>query len=94
MVGADGSVLGTCVLEGPGPPNLAAVDHVARLQLLAGRLGGSIALDATTPALAELLDLAGLSVEVRGQAENWEERGRIQEHVEPGDPSPRDLEDL
>jgi hypothetical protein len=94
VIAADGSVLGTHVLAGKGLPDLAAVDDVARLQLSATRLGGGIVLVAAVAALRELLDLAGLSVEMRGEAEEGEDRRGVQEHVEPGDPAACDLEDL
>jgi hypothetical protein len=87
VVGPDRSVIGTRILEGRGLPSLAAVDDVARLQLCAARLGGGIFLDSVTQALRELLDLAGLSVEMRGEAEEGEYRLGVQEHVEPGDPA-------
>jgi hypothetical protein len=73
VLGPDGTVLARRVLAGAGRPGLAAVDRVARLALLAGRIGGSIALTEVAPALAELLALAGLPVEVEGQAELGEE---------------------
>ena len=88
VLGPDGVVLGTCVLRGRGHPDLKAVDDVAHLQLLATRLGGAIVLDAASPALRELLELAGLAVEVRGQAEHGEDLRCVQEHVEPGDTAP------
>jgi hypothetical protein len=48
------------LLAGEGPPDLAVVEIVARCQLLARRAGGRIWLEEMSPALAELLDLAGL----------------------------------
>ena len=82
IVGPDGTVLAGCVLEGSGAPDLGTVDHVARQALLAARLGGSIALDDVSPAMRELLDLAGLGVEVQGQAELGEEPFGVQEGQE------------
>ena len=59
--GADGSLLASWVMEGIGPPGLAAVDTIARLTLVAGRGGGTVILDAVCPALHDLLVLAGLA---------------------------------
>jgi hypothetical protein len=42
-------------------------------------------LEEVSPALAELLDLAGLRGEVSGQAEGREDALGIQERVDPGD---------
>jgi hypothetical protein len=64
ILGPGGLELGTSVLEGPGDPDLAAVDRIARLALLARRDGGTLVLAEVCPELAELLELAGLGVEV------------------------------
>jgi hypothetical protein len=88
VVGPDGTVLVGCLLEGTGPPDLGAVDDVARLALLAGRLGGGITLAEVSPVMRALLELAGLRVEMDGQAEFGEEPRGIQqgqEEVHPGD---------
>jgi hypothetical protein len=69
VVGPDGTVAATCDLDGPGSPGIDAVDDVARLALLASRLGGGITLGEVSPAMRELLELAGLCVEMEGQAE-------------------------
>jgi hypothetical protein len=89
IVRRDGTVLADCVLEGSGVPNVGAVDEVARLALLAIRLGGRIAIAEVSPVLRELLDLAGLPVEMEGQAELGEEPLGVQERqeeVHPDDP--------
>ena len=89
--GADGAVLGGFALEGPCDPDLGAVDALARVALQAARLGGGITLSDVAPALRELLELAGLGVEVAGQAEVGEERTAVvdrQEEAHPGDPPP------
>jgi hypothetical protein len=77
------------------PPDLSVVDHVARLQLAARRLGCSIRLRDACGQLWELLDLTGLAgvvnsagaldVEVGGEPERGEEVG-VEERVESGDP--------
>lgn len=59
ILGPDGAVLASRVLEGPGPPDIGAVDQVASLVLLAGRLGGGVTLSEVCVALRELLGLAG-----------------------------------
>jgi hypothetical protein len=86
LVGADGAVLGTLVVDGPGRPDMGAVDDVARFRLRAERLGGQAVIETASPFLLELLELAGLSVEVRRQPEAGEDRGRAQEGVDSGDP--------
>jgi hypothetical protein len=91
VVGPAGPEVVTCVLEGQGSPDLAAVDDVARLALLAVRLGGRIVLAEVSPAFRTLLELADLSVEVEGQVESGEEPlgiQRGQEEAHGGDPPP------
>lgn len=48
-------------VAGSGPPDLAAVDRVARLALRAKRMGGRLVISELSPRLLELLDLTGLS---------------------------------
>ncbi|MFI1568251.1 STAS domain-containing protein [Streptomyces sp. NPDC020490] len=74
-------------VAGIGPPGLAAVDLLARLQLAARRAGGGIRLRDPAPALQALLDLVGLRFEVEGQAEQREPPLGVEEAVEPGDPA-------
>ena len=69
VVGPDGTELVRCVLEGAGTPGLGTVDDVARLALWAGRLGGTVVVTEVSAFLGALLALAGLGVEVPGQAE-------------------------
>jgi len=64
MVGPDGVALASNVLEGPVAPDMSAVDHVARLALMAKRLGGGVVLTEVCPDLRALLELAGLGVEM------------------------------
>ena len=78
------------------PPDLAVVDRLAKLQLVARRRGCSIQLLTVSGEVWELLDLAGLArlvrvtgelvVEVGGQPEGGEERG-VDEVVMPDDPA-------
>src|SRR5215831_4198949 len=67
VVGADGTRRVT-VLTGDGPPSLALVEGLARFQFAARRAGGRVWLEDVSPALGELLDLAGLRQQVTGQA--------------------------
>jgi ABC-type transporter Mla MlaB component len=76
-----------CDVGGLGPPGLAAVDLLARLQLTARRAGGRIRLRDPGPGLHALLDLVGLRFEVEGQTEQREPALGVQEAVEPGDPA-------
>ncbi|MGW2523997.1 STAS domain-containing protein [Streptomyces sp. NPDC001617] len=70
-----------------GPPGLAAVDLLARLELAARRAGGRIRLRDPVPSLRALLDLVGLRFEVEGHAEQREPPLRVEEEVEPGEPA-------
>jgi hypothetical protein len=88
IVVADTTALICHELDGPGLPDLGAVDEVGRLALLAGRLGGRIILSDVCPAMHALLELAGLRVEVEGEPEVGEESLGIeegQEELHPGD---------
>jgi len=76
-----------CDVAGLGPPGLAAVDLLARLELTARRAGGRIRLRDPAPALHALLDLVGLRFETEGQVEQGEPALRVEEAVEPGDPA-------
>ena len=79
------------VLEGPGDPDLASVEEVARLALWAARDGGSVLLSEVSAELDELLELSGLGIEVERQAEGGEEAlvvDQVEEEAHPGDPSP------
>ncbi|MEU6349988.1 STAS domain-containing protein [Streptomyces sp. NPDC047072] len=76
-----------CDVAGLGPPGLAAVDLLARLQLTARRAGGRIRLRDADPALHGLLGLVGLSFEMEGQVEQGEPALGVQEEVEPGEPA-------
>lgn len=97
VTGPDGGALATVALAGAGPPTLGAVDLVARLALLAGRLGGRVVVEAASPELRTLLALAALGVEVEGQPELGEQPLGLeegQEEVHAGDPAPDHLQHL
>ncbi|MER6675746.1 STAS domain-containing protein [Streptomyces sp. NPDC000983] len=86
LLEATGAGVVVCDVAGLGPPGLAGVDLLARLQLAARRSGGRIRLRDPDPALPGLLDLVGLRFEVEGQPEQREPALGVQEAVEPGDP--------
>ena len=88
IVGPDGTVLATRVLTGTGEPDLGDVEKLAMLKLAAARIGGGIVLDAVCAHLVELLELAGLSVEVRGKAEHRKDLPGVQERVDRDDTTP------
>jgi hypothetical protein len=71
------------------PPELGAIDGLARLQLVAKRQGTEIRLCEVASELRELLALCGLGdvlcVEVSGQAEQREERVGVEEEGQLGD---------
>ena len=68
---------------------LGVIDRLARLQLIAGRLGCAIRLRGACEELVGLLDLTGLAdrlaVEVGGKPEGGEQAG-VEEVVVPDDP--------
>ncbi len=88
FVAPDGTVWTTRVMTGYGNPDLSDVDELARLQLWATRLGASIVLDSVCPRLLELIELAGLPVQMRGKSEHREDLRRAQKDVETDDPTP------
>ncbi|MFI8243241.1 STAS domain-containing protein [Streptomyces sp. NPDC085866] len=76
-----------CDVGGLGPPGLAVVDLLARLELAARRAGGRIRLRDPDPALRALLDLVGLRFQAEGEAEEREPALGVEEEVEPGQPA-------
>jgi hypothetical protein len=88
IVGQAGIVLADRALVGSAAPDLDAVDELAWMALIAGRIGGGITLDRVSPELRELLELCGLGVEVERKAEGREESLGVEEGekiVHPGD---------
>lgn len=83
-IAQDGTALGVWLLEGSGLPGLPALAEVAERALEARRAGGRLVLDAATSELAELIELAGLPVEVRRQAEGREQSLGVDEVEEEG----------
>jgi hypothetical protein len=78
VVGPDGTRR-VVLLTGEGPPGVAVVGELARIQLSARRAGGQMWLEDVCAELGELLDLAGLRREVGGQAEGGEQAPGVQE---------------
>lgn len=60
VLSADGSVLGTWQVRLRRPPDLDLVDDLARLRLVCGRLGWSVALRNPCPLMRIAIDVAGL----------------------------------
>jgi hypothetical protein len=85
FLGPTGAEVATGTIAGPGSPDLAVVDGLARTQLAARRLGGSVRLRDVSEELGRLLDLVGLRREVGGEPEGGEQAG-VEEGVEGGDP--------
>lgn len=87
MVGRDGAPLATWTVGGPGYPDLAVVDGLASLALVAGRRGNRVIVTEASTELAELLELVGLTGQVLGQPEEGEQL-RVEKAMVPGDPAP------
>lgn len=90
VVADDGKVLARFEVRGTDGPDLSDVDQLARLALGSARNGGTLLLYDVVPSLRELLQLAGLWVEVEGEPESGEEPLSlqvVQEEAERGDPS-------
>lgn len=71
--------------------DVESVDSLARVQLVARRLGLEIRLHHASADLRGLIDFVGLldalGVEVERQPEQWEERLGVEEERELGDPA-------
>ena len=74
LFGPDGARLAGWDMGAGRPPDLAAVDEVARIALLAARLGGRVVLTRVSDRMRELLGLAGLPIEVGEAADD----GRVE----------------
>ena len=90
-MGVPGGTSADVVVDVTGLPaaDLAAVDGLARLQLLARRLGGRIRLRGVDPRLRSVLGLVGLDDVLVDDALRQPEEGeqlREQEVVDGGDP--------
>ena len=71
-------------------PTAASIDHIARCKLAARRCGCELEVANVNPYLLELIGFVGLSevlcVQSRGQAEEGEQPGRVEEEGELRDP--------
>jgi ABC-type transporter Mla MlaB component len=98
LLESGGAVRLICDVGAVGHPDAVTVDALARLQLTAHRLGRQVGLRNASRELQELLDFMGLSgvippsqrsrIEPGRQAEEREERRRVQEERDPADPIP------
>jgi hypothetical protein len=84
---ADGTRL-VIWLPGEPRPDLSVVDGLARLARAARRAGARLYLEDVAAGLGALLDLAGLSWELKGEPESREDPGRVEEGVDLGNPAP------
>ena len=95
LLAAGGADLVTCDVAELAHPDATALDALARLQLTARRVGGSIRLRNAPVALRDVLALTGLRdvlapgglhLEASGQVEQREQVG-VDEEVDPADPT-------
>ena len=79
-----------CDVAGLDDPDLADVETLARLRLLARRAGWGFLVQGMTIQLQELIELCGLCealpVEMERQPEEREEAGRFEEERDAADP--------
>ena len=72
-------------------PTVAAVGHIARLQLGMRRGGYTVRVANVSDELKRVIELTGLldclGVEVQGQVEQWEEPGGVEEEGDLPDPA-------
>lgn len=90
LTAPDGRPVARGALEGTGRPDLAVVEVLAALGLVAGRRRWRVVLSAVSPAVRELVALAALPVEMEGEAEGGEQAlgvGEGQEEAHAGDPT-------
>ena len=95
-----------CDVGALAEPDLGTIGDLARLELLARRLGGRVHLRNVPLRLRELIVLCGLGsalglddgddsrIEVRREAEQRKQPLGVQEEADPGDLPARDLDDL
>ena len=82
VVVPDGTTWDLGMVGGRRAPDIGTVDRLAHLALLAARAGCKLALSDVSPHLGELLDLAGLGIEMQWEPEGGEEALRIEEGEE------------
>jgi hypothetical protein len=86
-VAAEGPI--RCDCRGIADPDVGTIEALARMALVARRLGRRLELQWSRPDLIELLILVGLdelAVEVRRQPEEREEALGVEEERDPADP--------
>ena len=86
VVGLDGAELFERDLVGTNAPDMETVDQLARLTLLADRLRGHIVVTELADELRQLLELAGLTVEMQRQTEARKESFGLQMGQEEAHP--------
>lgn len=64
LVDAEGAVLARWAMAGESNPNIEAVDLIARWVVIARRASAEVRIENACPEMEELLELAGLPVEV------------------------------
>jgi hypothetical protein len=84
ILGAGDVELGRTRLAGDGAPDVGVVDDIGRLALLARRLGGRTVLSFASRDLLELVELAGLPVELEWEPELGKEALGVEEGEEEG----------
>ena len=94
VVGPGGAELLRADLRGASRPDMAVVDRLARLQLVARRRGADVVVRDATRDLRALLGLAGLLGQMCRESEHGEDVLGVEEGVEFGDAPVDDLEDL
>jgi hypothetical protein len=86
IVSPDGILLAERILDGPAAPDLGAVDQIARIALVARRIGGTVAIDIVSPELRALLELCGLATRLTTTDEMASKReARITGHTPAAD---------
>ena len=75
-------------MAGEPRPDISVVDRLARVARAARRAGAVLYLEDLAAGLDELLDLAGLSRELKGEPESREDLRRVEEGVDLGNPAP------
>jgi hypothetical protein len=86
FIGPGRAEVAAWVIGGPGLPDMAVVNLLARWQLWARRRGGRLVVGEMSDELAQLLELAGLLREMGGQAEGGEHAIGVEEGVQSRDP--------
>ena len=92
LLESSGADVVLCDVSGLAGLDAVAVDALARLQLTALRLGRRVCVRNASNELQQLLvfiglaEVCGLTLELERQAEQWEQRLRVEEEAELDDP--------